>query len=333
MKSMSILLVLMLALLLSSFCSILFGAAALPIDELLNALFGFQSDHVRKSTAIILWQIRLPRLLTGWLVGSSLALTGSMMQGVFRNPLADPYLLGIAGGATSGAAACIAMGWGGHTLLVTLGAFVGALGAVSLVFLIAQSRLGQLGHTTLILVGIAVGAMFSALTSFLTYFAEGQALQQIVFWSMGDLGAGRWSQLLPLGLLLVACGLPIWALARELDALTLGDDMAQHLGISPTKTRLLLLGLGTLLTAAVVAVAGTIGFVGLIIPHMMRLICGPQHRLLLPASALAGALFLVLCDTSARLLMRPLELPVGLITSLFGAPFFLYLLRHQTRPR
>lgn len=308
------------------------GTVTIPFGDTWRWLWsGASPDAVSPGQHTILYQLRLPRVLLGLASGCGLALCGCVMQGVFRNPLADPYLLGIAGGATTGAGLCIALGWSAIPLVTSLGAFGGGLVAVGLVYVIAQSQRGRFSNTTLILVGIAVGAMFGAITSFLTYFSGRDQLQQIIFWGMGDLGAVVWSRMLPLVVVLaLSCLCLVW-LAQDLNALALGDEMAQHLGINPQQRKQWLLGLTTLLTAAIVAVTGTIGFVGLIIPHMMRTLCGPDHRILLPASGLAGGVFLVLCDALARTAMRPLELPVGLITALCGAPFFLYLLRQQTK--
>lgn len=310
-----------------SFLALAYGTVSIPFQELIAALWGTSSARPAHST--IIWQLRIPRLIAGLLTGYSLALAGCVMQGVFRNPLADPYLLGVAGGATSGAALCIALGYAALPFVLPISAFVGGSLAVGCVFIVAQSRWGRFSNTTLILVGVAVGAMFGSITSFLTFFVGNEQLQQIVFWTMGDLGALTWSQIPLLFGIVTLCSLGIWMFTRELDALALGEVMAQHLGLRPVYIKRILLGWITLLTAITVATVGTIGFVGLLVPHIVRLVCGPRHRLLLPLSGLTGALFLVLCDTLARTILQPHELPVGLITSLCGAPFFLYLLRHQ----
>ncbi|MCZ6792922.1 MAG: iron ABC transporter permease [Planctomycetota bacterium] len=276
-------------------------------------------------------RIRLPRILLGLVVGCALALSGGVMQGVFRNPLADPYLLGVSSGATAGAASAIALGFSGQSLPISLGALAGGFLAVSLVYGLSVTRLGKLSDYTLILSGIAIAALFGALTSFLIFiFSEGEELRQIIFWMLGSLdGASLDLELLSVMLLVLAGALLVQVFARDLNAHMLGDDMAAHLGVDPQLLKKILLLVCTLLTATVVSMAGVIGFVGLIVPHAIRLAFGPDHRLLLPAAGLAGATFLVLCDTASRTVL-PYEVPVGIITALFGAPFLLYLLR---RPR
>jgi iron complex transport system permease protein len=312
------------AILVASFFSLSTGAVSISWSQLWSLLTNASASE---TNAIIVLKLRLPRLLTGLLAGSSLALAGCVMQGVFRNPLAEPYLLGVASGATSGAAVCIALGLATLPFVLPGAALLGSMMAVSLVFLLAQHTTSNQSNTTLILVGIAVGAMFSALTSFMIFFSQRDQLQQLIFWSMGDLGGLTLPQLLPLSVVLLAAALLTYRYHQELDAMTLGEEMARHLGVAITRIKYTLLGLSTVMTALIVAGTGTIGFVGLIIPHLMRLLCGPHHRLLMPASALAGAAFLVGSDTLARQIARPHELPVGLITSLFGAPFFLFLLK------
>ena len=309
------------------------GEIYIPVGEQLRFLltrFSFLpvDDLSRTREQILL--IRLPRVLLGVLVGYALSISGGVMQGVFRNPLADPYLLGIASGATAGAAGAIALGFSGQSLPASAAAFCGGFLAVVLVYGLSLTRLGKLSDYTLILSGIAIAALFSSLTSFLIYVSEGEELKMIIFWMLGSLERVQLdSRLLALSLVTASGALFVQIFGRDLNALMLGDDMAVHLGVDPQLLKKLLLLLATVMTTTVVSMAGIIGFVGLIIPHTMRLIVGPDHRLLLPASGLAGALFLVLCDTASRIVL-PYELPVGIITSLFGAPFLLYLLR---RPR
>ncbi len=276
---------------------------------------------------LILLQLRLPRVLLGALVGFSLGLCGAVMQGVFRNPLAEPYLLGIASGSTAGAAVTIVMGFGGVAFLLPLGALIGGLFAVGLVLWISQTPVLRMSNYTLILAGVAIGAVFSSVTSFLMFFSHQEQLQQVIFWMMGSLSTARWESLGPLALLIALGSGVLFTLARDINAISLGDDMAQHLGIHPQRLKRISLFLATLLTASAVAFSGTIGFVGLIVPHAVRLFVGPDHRWLFPISGLVGATFLVLCDLLSRIIVRPAELPVGIITALFGAPFFLYLLK------
>ena len=278
----------------------------------------------------IILQFRLPRVIVAALVGCVLAVCGAVMQGVFRNPLADPYLLGIAAGATAGVAAAIVLGWAGVPLVLPAAAFAGGSLAVAIVYTIATPRGGgTVDNLTLILAGVALAALFSAVTALFLALAGERERSGIVFWVMGGLAGADWRAvglLLPVALLgSGACLL----FARELNGLALGDEQALHLGLDARRLKRLLLGVTTLMTGVAVAVSGTIGFVGLIVPHAMRLVIGPDHRWLLPASALSGALFLIVADTGARVVIAPAELPVGIITAVCGGPFFLYLLRRR----
>lgn len=279
---------------------------------------------------LILWQLRLPRVLCAALCGVCLSMSGAVMQGLFRNPLCDPYLLGIASGASAGAALSVLLHLDQAPLLLPAGAFLGGLVAVALVYALAGAGAHRrLDNVTLILAGVALSSFFTALTSLLTYLsdrADRDDLRKLVFWALGSLAQSRWEFLYVLAPLALLGALLLQLFARDLNALALGDLSARHLGLDPAFVKKLLLGCTTLLTATVVAFGGTIGFVGLVVPHAMRLLIGPDQRRLLPASALAGALFLLLCDTLARSLSAPAELPLGVVTALFGAPVFLYLL-------
>jgi len=302
---------------------------------------GILLDHAGISTGItyspqqdaVLWAIRLPRVLLALLVGAGLGLAGAALQGVFRNPLAEPALIGVSSGASVGAVASIIFGF---TLLgrasLPLAAFAGALLTTLLVYATSRSE-GRTPVETLILMGIAVNAVAGALTGYLTFLADDQQLRSIVFWSLGSLGGATWEvvrAVLPfigLGLLLT----PRWG--RALNLLVLGEREARHLGLNTERTRFALIALAALMTGAAVAVAGIIGFVGLVVPHLVRLIAGPDHRLLLPASALGGALLLLLADLAARTLVTPAELPLGVVTALLGGPFFMWLLYRAKRMR
>ncbi len=304
---------------------VIVGAVRIPLSEVLSTLVG--RGDATSSHYLIISQIRLPRVLLGLLVGCALALSGGTMQGLFRNPLASPYVLGVASGASTGAAAVILLNLRGIFFL-PLGAFIGGALVVVIVYCLAQGRRGRAGVYTLILAGVAVGALFSAVTSFIIYLSSGsERATDVIFWIMGGLGRANWPSLWVLAPIVLVCTLVILSLSRDLNALAMGEEGAFHLGIDPEKSKRLLLGVATLLTASAVAFSGTIGFVGLIIPHIMRLIMGPDHRFLLPATALAGATFLVWADAAARVVVSPAELPVGIITAFFGAPFFLYLLK------
>ena len=278
------------------------------------------------SAETIIIELRLPRVFMAMAVGVALSLAGATFQGLLRNPLADPYVLGTASGAALGAA--IALLVPVHLALLGFGllhllAFVGALLAVAVVYRI--SRLGALNSlTAVLLTGYAVGSLLAAGLA-MTMYVSGSNLRQIFFYLLGSFSLASWPQ--------VAVGLPIIAIgsvvilfrARSLNALLLGEDAAAHLGLDVRRERLVLLGAATLITAAAVAMSGLIGFVGLVVPHLVRLVVGPNARVLLPLSAIFGAAFLASADLLARI---PGELPVGIVTALVGAPFFLYLLRH-----
>lgn len=278
----------------------------------------------------VLWAIRLPRVAVAMLVGAGLAVAGAALQGIFRNPLAEPGLIGVSSGAALGAVAAIVFGvapLGLATLPVA--AFAGGMLATLVVYLLGRQS-GRTEIVTLILTGIAVNAIAGAGTGFLTFFATDQQLRGIVFWSLGSLGGATWQSVL-VALPFIAAGLliiPYWS--RSLNLLVLGDREARHLGVNTGQVRFAIITLAALMTGASVAVSGIIGFVGLIVPHLIRLIAGPDHRLLLPASALGGAVLLLMADLAARTVVVPAELPLGVVTALLGGPFFLWLL-YRTR--
>ncbi|RZH68025.1 vitamin B12 ABC transporter permease BtuC [Natrinema altunense] len=286
------------------------------------AVFSFDVPATRQ---IIVADIRLPRIALAATVGLALAAAGTVMQGFFRNPLADPSIIGVSSGAAAGAVAAIAfpalVPFGG----LHLSAFVGALATAFLVYAIATDG-GRTPVATLLLAGVAVQAFLGAMISYMLVHS-GDSLREAVFWMMGRLNNSQWSDVafaFPITLVgvLVLC-----AFRRDLNVLLLGEEDAHHLGIEVERTKLLLLALASVITAAGVAVAGIIGFVGLVVPHIMRLVVGPDHRILLPTSALAGASFLVTTDTIAR--AGPAVVPVGIITAALGAPFFLFLLTRR----
>ncbi len=279
----------------------------------------------------IIFQIRLPRIILGMLVGAALAIAGATMQGLFKNPMADPFIIGISSGAALGATLAIVLGayiFGIYT--IPLMAFLGATTAAFVVYNIARVG-GKVPVETLLLAGIAVGSFLSAITSFMMYIS-GEHLHQIVFWMMGGLWVSDWAQV-RMALPLICVGMMIlYFFAKDLNVMLLGEEPAQHLGIGVESLKKIMLICASLVTAVAVSVSGLIGFVGLIIPHMVRILTGPDHRILLPASALVGGIFLIWADTLARTIITPTELPVGIITALFGAPFFVYLLRTRKRP-
>ncbi|MDR2537794.1 MAG: iron ABC transporter permease [Treponema sp.] len=285
------------------------------------------------TTALILFEIRLPRLILAMAVGAALAVSGAAFQGIFRNSLADPYVIGASSGAALGAAVAVSAGltFVGPVSPISLCAFCGALIAVALAFSIARSAGNPPPATALLLAGTALSALFSSLLSLILLLKD-QAFQRVYFWLLGSLNGTTWSAL-PAVLPVMALGCVIVFLhARPLDLLLQGEDVAESLGIEVRKTRVAIAFGAALATAAAVSASGVIGFVGLIVPHTMRLLIGPSHKRLLPSSALAGALLVLVADCVARSAAGSLELPIGIITSLCGAPFFIWLLiRHGGR--
>jgi iron complex transport system permease protein len=298
------------------------GPLALPgVGVETRPLFDFAVDD---TTTLIVTKVRLPRVLLAAVVGLALGASGTVMQGVFRNPMADPSIIGVSSGAAAGAVATIAF-----PALLPIGlrpsAFAGALIAAFGVYGIAREN-GRTPVATLLLAGVAVQTFLGAVVSYLLLHS-GESLEQAVYWLMGNLTASTYDEV-SFTLLWTFAGVPVlFAYASDLNVLLLGEEEAHHLGVSVERTRAILLAVACVVTAAAVAVGGVIGFVGLIVPHAMRLVVGPDHRILLPTSALAGASFLVLADTVAR--SGPAEVPVGIVTAALGAPFFLYLLRQR----
>jgi iron complex transport system permease protein len=279
---------------------------------------------------MIITGIRLPRILMAGVAGMALGTAGATYQGLFRNPLADPYLIGVAQGAALGAVVGFVLPWtfGGNHLIPIL-AFIGAVAAVSVVYLIA--RIGKtLPMTTLILAGVAIGSLLMSITSYLTLISTDK-VRSIFSWMMGSFSNSSWDQLRIISPYVAIGVIFIFFFARPLNVMQLDEEQAQQLGVNVDRTKLILLAAATLITAAAVCFVGTIGFVGIIVPHIVRLIWGPDHRLLLPLSAITGAILLILADTASRTLISPSEIPVGVITAFLGAPFFLFLLRRTKK--
>jgi len=282
--------------------------------------------------ATIVLDIRLPRVILAGLVGAALATAGATYQGLFRNPLADPYLIGVAQGASLGAVAgfLLPVAWdiSGFGLIPLL-AFIGALLATATVYLLA--RVGKtLPVTTLILAGVALSALLGSIVSYLI-ISSGEKMHGIIFWLMGSFALSQWSEI-KIVLPYVAVGTAVIIIfARLLNVMQLDEEQAQQLGVNVEKLKLFLLAAATLITAASVSFVGTIGFVGIIIPHAVRLVWGADHRFLLPLSVLTGAIFMILTDLVARTILSPAEIPIGVITAICGAPFFLYLLRRRKK--
>jgi len=292
-----------------------------PWQEIIAVIFGDAGSSLHE---VVILKIRLPRVLFAALVGASLSVSGAAFQAVLRNPLADPYILGVSGGAALGSVLAITIG-GYSVFILPASAFSGALIALLAVYMVARSSRGD-SHT-LILAGVMVGSLASALLLFFLWLAPSDSVRNAVFWLAGNLSNVRvdwlpWGY----GASLIAF-LVLWRNSRVLDLFTQGEDCAADLGLDVAKARLLVFAAAGMLVAIAVSMAGLVGFVGLVIPHVVRLLWGPDHARLLPAAALAGAAFLVLADALSRVVLAPAELPVGVVTALIGAPFFLYLLR------
>lgn len=334
-----ILTLLSLLLLISMLAALMLGAVSLPALDMLHGLMRLLGFTVLSEDALhaelILGQIRLPRLIMGVLVGAVLAVCGVAMQGLFRNPLADPGLVGVSSGAALGAALAIVglanMGQVAEVLspyVLVVSAFLGGLIVTTVVYQLAR-REGEIRLSTMLLAGIALNALAAAMIGLLTYLADDATLRSLTFWNLGSLNGATYARLWPLLVITVfiVCWIP--RRAKALNALLLGDSEARHLGVRVERLKLELIACTALGVGAAVSAAGLIGFVGLVVPHLMRLLLGPDHRFLIPAAALAGACLLLVADVFARLVLLPAELPIGIVTALIGAPFFLYLLRRE----
>ncbi len=297
------------------------------------ALFNFTATW-QPSDETILFLIRLPRVIAGALVGAALATAGVLFQGLLRNPMADPYIIGTSAGAAFGATIAMVLPIAVAFLsfgLVPIAAFFGALAAVLLVYNLA--RVGaKTPIVSMLLAGFAVSAMLAAVMFFMvTLSGRTELLHTVYSFLMGSVSVSGWNQIIIVAPLIIGGIVAARLLAFRLNALSLGEEGAAYLGINVEREKLLVLGLGSLLTAAAVSISGLVGFVGLVVPHAVRLVLGPDHRLLLPAAALCGGAFLVLADLFARTILSPREIPLGILTALIGAPFFIYLLRRTRR--
>nr|WP_059391061.1 iron ABC transporter permease [Pseudomonas toyotomiensis] len=330
------LLLLGLAVLLALSCalSLVFGAAQVPLERVLailaRQLFGIEpAVAVSVSQDSIVWQLRAPRVLLGALVGAGLALVGTALQAVTRNPLADPHLLGVSSGAAFGAVLVVLyLGEFAGMLSLPLAAFVGAMASMLLVLAIA-SRGGRLHSERLLLAGVAVSFVMMAASNLLLYLGNPHAASSVLFWMLGGLGLARWELLwLPALCLLLALAV-LLGLGRALNALMAGEQSAVSLGLEPRRVRLLVFVVASLLTGVLVSLSGAIGFVGLMLPHVARFLVGAEHRRVLPVAALLGALFLVWVDVAARTWLAPQDLPIGIVTAAIGGAFFVALLRRR----
>jgi len=316
------------------------GAVSIPpLDIVRMALNKLPFVHLEQTWQVtdetIIFQIRLIRVVAGALVGAALATAGVLFQGLLRNPMADPYIIGTSAGAALGATLAmmvpVGLSFAGFGL-VTVGAFCGALIAVLLVYNLARVG-GRTPVISMLLAGFVVSAMLVAFMSLLITVSDSlqTRLHSVFSFLMGSLSVSGWSQVAAVAPLIVIGVVVAGYFAFHLNAFALGEEGAAHLGVNVEREKLIILALGSLLTACAVSLSGIVGFVGLVVPHAMRLALGPDHRLLLPASALAGAVFLVIADMIARTVLAPTEIPVGVFTALVGAPFFIYLLRRTRR--
>lgn len=298
------------------------------LQSLVDAVTGRHSLSSREE--LIVFSVRLPRIIFAGIVGAALSLGGVVFQALLRNPLADPYVLGISGGSALGAIIGILIGASSFYLGVPLLAFFGALATVFLVFVVSGGTRGPLLDNSLLLSGVVVNSFFSAAILFFLSIVNSMELHSITFWLMGDLSRASIEEIYVAAVCLLIGFIVLYRQARKLNLIVQGDETALQLGVNVTNTRQWILIVTSLITSVAVSLAGIIGFVGIMVPHMMRLVFGSDHRLLIPVAALFGASFLVAADTAARVVLAPAELPVGVITALCGAPYFIFLLKRKT---
>ncbi|MCC3145866.1 iron chelate uptake ABC transporter family permease subunit [Halanaerobium sp. Z-7514] len=310
--------------------SLLLGSSYIPAADVFAFLSGTQ--EISRTSAIILAEIRLPRIILSFIVGAGLAAAGTVFQGVIRNPMVDPYIIGISAGAGTGVMLALLLGieivfW--NFSAVPAFAFLGALLTVFLVYNLAKVG-NKLPVLTFLLAGVAVSFILNSVMSFLMVIRT-ENLQQIVYWLMGSLAGSDWAAIkMILPYFIIGMVVIIYYL-KDLNIILLGEESAGHLGVNVEKVKIILLGAASLITASVVSVSGSIGFIGLVVPHIARMIIGPDHRKLMPLAVLLGGAFLLITDSLARTIMAPLELPVGIITAMVGGPYFIYLLRRKTK--
>lgn len=315
-----------------SLAALCLGAIHIAFADVVGAIAGALSGKASASEEeLILFSVRLPRILFAGIVGASLSLGGVVFQALLRNPLADPYVLGISGGSALGAIIGIVLGAGSFYMGVPFLAFCGALITVLLVFIVAGGSRGLMLDNSLLLAGVVVNSFFSAAILFSLSIVNSMELHSISFWLMGDLSSAAEKEIAVAAMCLLIGFIILYAQARKLNLMVQGEETAQQLGVHVQRTKYILLIVTSLITAVAVSLAGIIGFVGIMVPHMMRLVFGSDHRLLLPAAALFGASFMVVADTLARTILAPAELPVGVITALCGAPYFIFLMRRKGR--
>lgn len=323
------------ALLLAATVGMSIGAVSVPFREvwmiIVRHVLQQPADAAAFGTDTIIWQIRTPRVVLGALVGAGLAVLGVAVQAMVRNPLADPYVLGVESGAAAGAVAIIFFGGalGKGIITPALGAFAGAILTLILVFTLARQN-GRVSSLRLLLVGVSLSFAFGGLTTFMQYATHDLAAQQaILFWLIGGLGGAEWPQIPLMAGVLAVGAVTIWYYARQLNALAVGDESATALGMNPDQLRTRLFVVLSLVVAAAVSMVGPIGFIGLVVPHIARLLVGAEHRRVIPVAILLGGAYLVSVDVFGRWLMAPSEIPVGVLTAIFGTPFFIWLIRRR----
>lgn len=311
--------------------SLAIGSVHIGLGRVFRSLFDAATGGHSLSSQenLIIFSVRLPRIIFAGIVGASLSLGGVVFQALLRNPLADPYVLGISGGSALGAIIGILLGAGSFYLGVPLLAFLGALATVFLVFVVSGGNRGALLDNSLLLSGVVVNAFFSAAILFFLSIANSMELHSITFWLMGDLSRASVKEIVVTAICLFIVFIFLYRQALKLNLIVQGEETALQLGVNVESTRQWTLVVTSLITAVAVSLGGIIGFVGIMVPHMMRLVFGSDHRLLLPVAALFGASFLVAADTVARVILAPAELPVGVITALCGAPYFIFLLKRK----
>jgi iron complex transport system permease protein len=311
-----------------------FGAVSVPFFDTVKIILKncglLNINNFKEGWESIIFYVRFPRVVTTILVGAALGTSGAVMQGVFRNPMADPGILGVSSGASLGAVVAICFGLPSKGIIfMPIFAAAGALTASFLVFILAARR-GKIPVMNMILSGIAISMFFGSVTTGILSFISSDQVKQFLFWTMGNLNGRVWQDVKISFIPILLCIFILFLFSRDLNIMLLGEEEAQSVGLNPSKTRKRILIFSSILTAAAVSISGTISFVGLMVPHIIRLLIGPDNRVLIPASALGGAIFLLLCDLVGRMVMSPAEINVGIITSFLGAPYFLFLL-NRTR--
>jgi iron complex transport system permease protein len=298
--------------------SISAGAVKIPLQEILNVFLGGGSETSRT----IILNLRLPRAIESAIVGMGLSVVGTFFQGLLRNPMADPYVLGVSSGAAFGATIAIILGLGIFGL--SFMAFITSLMTVFFVYTISKTGT-RVSMTTMLLAGIAISAFMSAIISLMMLLNHDE-FSRIVFWTMGGFSLINWNSVVFTTPIIVIGSFVMYVFSRDVNAILTGEEVAEHLGVNTELVKKIILITGSLVTATAVSVGGIIGFVGLIVPHISRLIVGPDNRILVPFSAISGAIFLTFADLLARIILKPMEIPIGIITAALGGPFFLYLL-------